>query len=308
MIRRKMEARRRGGEGDSEVRKLKREVRALRRSMGGRRDPRGRGRWAGRVLDDDGLGSCTSSRGSGSSSSSDGRSLEGFVGSEGVRKGNKGRKKKGKGNAKGEGKRDPFTSKVGAGSEGPGRGFEPRGDLPEIRYRYVPPRVPSPPPPPRPVLPPFIPIAQPRMMNTPAPDQDQDQAPYHTRTHHTHHRNHPRHHRQTSLPPPQPPPPTETTTHVHTHTTKAALLAGALEGIHVATTKGDWIGPKGMRVGTAMAAAAGTSYVRGKREEAEVDDGGGTAGMMMGSREMVVDVGAGLLVSRLLYGSTRSSR
>jgi hypothetical protein len=47
-----------------------------------------------------------------------------------------------------------------------------------------------------------------------------------------------------------------------------------------------------MRVGTAMAAAAGTSYIRGKRESDQ-------------PRDMVVDVGTGLLVTRLVHGSSK---
>jgi len=41
-----------------------------------------------------------------------------------------------------------------------------------------------------------------------------------------------------------------------------------------------------------MAAAAGTSYIRGKRESDQ-------------PRDMVVDVGTGLLVTRLVHGSSK---
>ena len=77
------------------------------------------------------------------------------------------------------------------------------------------------------------------------------------------------------------------------HAGKIAAVAGALEAIHVSDVKGDWIGPKGVRVGTAMAASFGATYSRDR-------DPNDTHGV-----EVIADVGTGLLVNRLVHGSSR---
>lgn len=73
----------------------------------------------------------------------------------------------------------------------------------------------------------------------------------------------------------------------------AAALAGAVEAIHVADIKGDWVGPKGVRVGTTMAASYAASRSRDR-------DPGKSR-----KWEAAVDVGKGLLVSELVHGSAR---
>ena len=77
------------------------------------------------------------------------------------------------------------------------------------------------------------------------------------------------------------------------HAGKVAALAGAIEAIHVGDIRGDWIGPKGMRVGTTMAA----SYAASRSRDGDPD--------YFRRREVVTDVGTGLLVSRLVHGSSR---
>jgi len=77
------------------------------------------------------------------------------------------------------------------------------------------------------------------------------------------------------------------------HAGKIAVVAGALEAIHVSDVRGDWIGPKGVRVGTAMAASFGATYSRDR-------DPDHTNGV-----EVIADVGTGLLVNRLVLGSSR---
>jgi hypothetical protein len=74
---------------------------------------------------------------------------------------------------------------------------------------------------------------------------------------------------------------------------KVAALAGAVEALHVGDIRGDWIGPKGLRVGTTMAATYGASRSRDRNP----DD--------YRARDVVVDVGTGLLVNRLVHGSSR---
>jgi hypothetical protein len=77
------------------------------------------------------------------------------------------------------------------------------------------------------------------------------------------------------------------------HAGKVAALAGAIEALHVGDLHGDWIGPKGVRVGTTMAASFASSYARDRdREDVR-------------RREVVADVGTGLVVSRLVHGSSR---
>lgn len=75
----------------------------------------------------------------------------------------------------------------------------------------------------------------------------------------------------------------------------AAALAGAVEAIHVANTNGDWVGRKGVRVGTTMAASYAASRSRNRGR------GSGKAAKW----EVAVDVGTGLLVSELVHGSAR---
>jgi hypothetical protein len=77
------------------------------------------------------------------------------------------------------------------------------------------------------------------------------------------------------------------------HSGKVAAIAGALEAVHVGNIPGDWIGPKGVRVGTTMAAAYAASRSKDR------DPG------YFRSMEVVADVGTGLLVSRLVHGSSR---
>lgn len=76
------------------------------------------------------------------------------------------------------------------------------------------------------------------------------------------------------------------------HAGKVAALAGFVEAMHMSDIHGDWVGPKGARVGTTMAASFAASRSR---------DRDGTAS----GRETAVDVGTGLLVSRLVHGSSR---
>jgi hypothetical protein len=77
------------------------------------------------------------------------------------------------------------------------------------------------------------------------------------------------------------------------HAGKVAALAGFVEAMHVGDIRGDWIGPKGVRVGTTMAA----SFAASRSRDRDPDDVRG--------HEVVADVGTGLLVSRLLHGSSR---
>lgn len=77
------------------------------------------------------------------------------------------------------------------------------------------------------------------------------------------------------------------------HAGKVAALAGFVEAMHVSNIGGDWAGPKGMRVGTTMAASFAASHSRGRGPDHN------------GGQGVAVDVGTGLLVSRLVHGSTR---
>ncbi|EKD20107.1 hypothetical protein MBM_02059 [Drepanopeziza brunnea f. sp. 'multigermtubi' MB_m1] len=72
---------------------------------------------------------------------------------------------------------------------------------------------------------------------------------------------------------------------------KVAAVAGMVEALHVDGGKGDWIGSKGLRVGTTVAASLGATYLRGRDAEE------------YRMREVVADVGTGVLVSRLVYGN-----
>lgn len=74
------------------------------------------------------------------------------------------------------------------------------------------------------------------------------------------------------------------------HAGKVAAVAGFIEALHVGDFRGDWIGRKGARVGTTMAASFGASYAR---DEDPRD---------LRRRDVVVDVGKGLVVSRLVHG------
>ncbi|CZT42085.1 uncharacterized protein RSE6_01924 [Rhynchosporium secalis] len=80
------------------------------------------------------------------------------------------------------------------------------------------------------------------------------------------------------------------------HATKVAAVAGLVEGLHVDDGKGDWVGMKGVRVGTTAAATFGATYLR-EREPRDYR-----------MREVVSDVGTGILVSGLVYGKARDSR
>ncbi|OWP04195.1 hypothetical protein B2J93_674 [Marssonina coronariae] len=71
---------------------------------------------------------------------------------------------------------------------------------------------------------------------------------------------------------------------------KVAAVAGLVETLHVNDGKGDWIGPKGLRVGTTAAASFGATYLRDRDAEEYP------------MREVLADVGTGVLVSRLVYG------
>ncbi|KAH7309267.1 hypothetical protein BKA65DRAFT_519524 [Rhexocercosporidium sp. MPI-PUGE-AT-0058] len=77
------------------------------------------------------------------------------------------------------------------------------------------------------------------------------------------------------------------------HAGKVAAVAGLVEVLHVDDGKGDWCGEKGLRVGTTAAASFGSTYAR---ERNPVD---------YRMREVVADVGTGVLVSRLVYGKAR---
>ena len=70
-------------------------------------------------------------------------------------------------------------------------------------------------------------------------------------------------------------------------------MAGFVEAMHVSNIGGDWAGPKGVRVGTTMAASFAASHSRDRDPDHPR------------RREVAVDVGTGLLVSRLVHGSTR---
>jgi len=72
-----------------------------------------------------------------------------------------------------------------------------------------------------------------------------------------------------------------------------AALAGFVEAMHVGDIRGDWIGPKGVRVGTTMAA----SFAASRSRDRDPDD--------VRRHEVVADVGTGLLVSRFVHGSSR---
>ncbi|KAG9232236.1 hypothetical protein BJ875DRAFT_467458 [Amylocarpus encephaloides] len=77
-----------------------------------------------------------------------------------------------------------------------------------------------------------------------------------------------------------------------TEASKVAALAGTLEAIHIGNLHGKWIGPKGKRVGTAVAASFRTSWARGQNPE--LNDGW----------EMAANVVRGLVVTRIIHGST----
>ena len=77
------------------------------------------------------------------------------------------------------------------------------------------------------------------------------------------------------------------------HSGKVAALAGFVEAMHVGDIRGDWIGPKGVRVGTTMAA----SFAASRSRDRDPED--------FRKHELVADVGTGLLVSRLVHGSSR---
>ncbi|KUJ17813.1 uncharacterized protein LY89DRAFT_669100 [Mollisia scopiformis] len=74
------------------------------------------------------------------------------------------------------------------------------------------------------------------------------------------------------------------------HAGKVAAVAGFIEALHVGDFRGDWIGRKGARVGTTMAASFGASVARDKDPRD------------LRRREIVMDVGKGLAVSRLVHG------
>lgn len=74
---------------------------------------------------------------------------------------------------------------------------------------------------------------------------------------------------------------------------RVAALAGFAEALHVGDIRGDWIGPKGVRVGTTMAA----SYAASRSRDRNPDN--------VKRHEVIADVGTGLLVSRLVHGSSR---
>ena len=77
------------------------------------------------------------------------------------------------------------------------------------------------------------------------------------------------------------------------HAGKVAALAGMIEAVHVGDLRGEWLGPKGVRVGTTMASSFGASYSR-DRDPATFR-----------RRDVIADVGTGLLISRLVHGSSR---
>ena len=87
------------------------------------------------------------------------------------------------------------------------------------------------------------------------------------------------------------------------HAGKVAAVAGLVEALHVDDGEGQWIGRKGLRVGTTAAASFGARLGRDREREIEGGLGRRMDGMRM--REMVVDVGTGVLVSRLVYGRVR---
>lgn len=73
---------------------------------------------------------------------------------------------------------------------------------------------------------------------------------------------------------------------------KVAAVAGIVEALHVDDAKGEWIGQKGLRVGTSAAASFGATYGRERLR----DEG------RYGMKEVVLDVGTGVLVSGLVFG------
>ena len=87
------------------------------------------------------------------------------------------------------------------------------------------------------------------------------------------------------------------------HAGKVAAVAGLVEALLVDDGKGEWIGRKGLRVGTTAAASFGATLGRDREKERGEELGRGDTGMRM--REVVVDVGTGVLVSRLVYGRVR---
>lgn len=139
----------------------------------------------------------------------------------------------------------------------------------------------------------YPPFAIPVQIPAPLENRDQDRAgPSREVERHNHHHRHVshrhRHRRYFSAPARR------------THSDDKALyaseigaLAGALEAIHVGDIPGNWLGPKGVRVGTTMAASAAAVYARDR----DPDD--------FRARAVVADVGTGLLVSRLVHGSAR---
>lgn len=246
----KAEERPREKDDDSSIRRLKREVRGLKKSL------KRKGKRVKHDIEEAIIDSSSSS----SSSSSDDVSIEVVVGSERER----GQRRRGmRENGEPYGRQDAHNDELPLP-----RGFEQR-EIPEIRVFPPPPRAPTPPPAPF-GMPRYIPVYQPPTM------EDTASVP----------RRH-RRRRRTSLPPPL------LKDEAALHATKAATIAGIIEGVHVAESKGSWFGPKGARVGTAMATAAGTSFVRARRGDDATP------------ADMVVDVGAGLLVTRLAFGSTR---
>ncbi|PVH70606.1 hypothetical protein DL98DRAFT_521522 [Cadophora sp. DSE1049] len=86
------------------------------------------------------------------------------------------------------------------------------------------------------------------------------------------------------------------------HAGKVAAVAGLVEALHV-DGKGEWIGKKGLRVGTTAAASFGATLGRDRERDRDRELGRRRDGMRM--REVVVDVGTGVLVSRLVYGRVR---
>lgn len=111
------------------------------------------------------------------------------------------------------------------------------------------------------------------------------------RRHHKHNHHHPvLHQRYSSLPSPEER--QEVLQNKALEASKVAALAGAIEALHMSDRKGKWIGPKGKRVVTATAASFRTSWARG--DDPELNDG----------LEMVANVARGLVVTRIIHGSS----
>ncbi|CAG8955400.1 hypothetical protein HYFRA_00010264 [Hymenoscyphus fraxineus] len=112
-----------------------------------------------------------------------------------------------------------------------------------------------------------------------------------TDSHRPHHRHQHRHHqRNSSLPLPEDR--QEVLQNRALEASKVAALAGVIEALHLSDRKGPWIGPKGKRVVTATAASFRTSWARG--DDPELYDG----------LEMVANVARGLVVTRIIHGSS----